>query len=67
MVRGLWKGYPGLLVNCENCQSLIAYGPSDIQYIPSLLKKGIGCPYCKAYIVTDLQDAIINETNKEEQ
>lgn len=55
MICGVYKGWPGLLVNCENCQSLIAYTPSDIQPIPAINGKGFVCPYCKAYVKVELE------------
>lgn len=54
MIRGLTRGYPGLTTICENCQSLVAYSPSDIQKIAAIAAKGIVCPICHTYIKTDL-------------
>lgn len=56
MIKGLHPGWPGLLINCENCQSLIAYSPSDIQSIPAINGKGFVCPFCKVYVKVELED-----------
>lgn len=56
MIRALSKGFPGLTVECEFCQSLIAYTPNDIQNIPNLGKRGFTCPICAYYILVDIID-----------